>query len=198
MRNIYLASASERRQEILNKAGISFVKMVADVSEEIDEMRPEKAVEEISRRKGSYVAQNVSQYENYLVIAADTLVYADGELLGKPDDELQAREGLRMLSGHSHQVVTGVSLFYDVYEIDGTRLHKSITFHSITNVNVAELSERDIDEYIESREWEGKAGGYAIQGLFCKYVTSIEGEYDNVVGFPIAKFYSEATKLGIL
>lgn len=198
MRKIYLASASERRQEILKKAGIDYVKMVANVNEETDETRPEKAVEEISRRKGCYVAQHVSQYDGYLVIAADTLVYVDGELLGKPDDEEQAREGLKMISGREHQVVTGVSIFYDLHDMDGTRLHKSYTFHSVTKVYVAELSERDIDDYIDSEEWKGKAGGYAIQGRFCRYVTGIDGEYENVVGFPIARFYSETKKLGLL
>lgn len=197
MRSIYLASASPRRSDILTQAGFDYTKIIANVNELIYEERPEKIVENLAERKASFVAEMVSQYYNYLVIGADTVVFIDGEVLGKPDDIDQARYAISTLSGRTHQVITGVSLYYDISESSGVRLHKNIKFHETTLVEVAELSEREIEDYLETNEWMDKAGGYAIQGAFCKYITKITGEYENVVGFPIARFYSEYKRLGL-
>lgn len=116
-----------------------------------------------------------------LVLAADTTVVVDGEVLAKPDDESDARRMLRALSGRAHTVMSGVALASDA-DID-TRVE-------ITRVEFAPLSEDEIDWYVASGEPMDKAGGYAIQGLASRFVTRIEGSYSNVVGLPLALVYA--------
>lgn len=197
MRQIYLASASPRRQDILKTAGFSFSTIIANVSEEIHENRADKMVEILADRKASFVAEMMAQYGNYLIIGADTVVYLDGTQLGKPSSRKEAHEGLEMLAGNTHQVITGVSLYYDSSDESGVPLHKNVKFHATTEVDVAPMTTREIEDYLDTGEYIDKAGGYGIQGAFSKFITGIRGEYNNVVGFPIAKFYSECQRLGL-
>jgi len=182
MRNIILASASPRRKDILKTAGYDFDVKPVDVDEsKIIERDPHKLVQELARIKAKACADLLDDNEikDTLVIGADTLVFAGDRRLGKPADKKDWENTLKLLSGRSHSVITGVCLIYN---------DKCLVFDQETIVRVGELTDSDIRECIERGEDMDKAGGYAIQGAFSKYVDSIEGEYNNVVGFPIAKF----------
>lgn len=123
-----------------------------------------------------------------LIIGADTLVFLEDAQLGKPADKENWRTTIKSLSGKTHRVLTGVCLLWD---------DKVCKFYSSTEVQVAQMTDEEIDDFIARDEDMDKAGGYAIQGAFAKYIPSIRGEYNNVVGFPIAKFREEIVKNGI-
>lgn len=182
---IVLASGSPRRKMILESVGLDFEVITADCEEITEQTTPEGTVEDLSRLKALAVAKLVG---DALVIGADTVVAAEGIILGKPRDREDCLRMIRMISGGTHQVYTGVTLVYQ------GKVH---TFHSATDVYVSELSEEEIQSYVNSEEPYDKAGAYAIQGYFGKYITKISGEYNNVVGFPVAAFYQECKKLGI-
>lgn len=183
---IVLASASPRRKEILHTAGIGFEVCVSNVEEVITQSEPGLVVEELSRQKAEDVAKKYP--DDALIIGADTVVAVHGKILGKPKDREDAKAMLRELSGDVHQVVTGVTL------IRGEMKH---SFHTVTDVTVCELTEEEINSYVNLDEPMDKAGAYAIQGLFGKYITKIDGEYNNVVGFPVAAFYAYCRAHGI-
>lgn len=187
MDRIILASASPRRSQILKTAGYDFVVRPVDVDESVDGYNPEGLVMELAQSKALACVDTLSDEEkNYIVVGADTLVFVDDKQLGKPASSKQWREYIELMSGRSHNVITGVCIY-----------HKGNVrkFSQITRVNVARLSDEDIDAFIARGEDMDKAGGYAIQGYFSQYVTSIEGEYNNVVGFPIARFTQEIKSL---
>ena len=183
-RRMILASASPRRKEILEGAGFDFEIITSDADETIGRADPAETGMTLSYRKAKAVYETLAGEENILVIGADTLVYVDEDRLGKPRNKKEEYEFLKKMSGRSHDVITGVTLLYDV---DGVMTRKS--FAQITKVNVASLSDAEMDEYAADDEWMDKAGGYAIQGKFAKFITGIEGEYASVMGFPIAEFY---------
>lgn len=193
MRKIILGSGSPRRKEILKTAGYDFTVVTADVDENVTEDSPEATVMAISARKAESVAKLVADNgeKDFLVIGADTLVFLGSERMGKPGSEEEACEYLRRLSGNTHKVITGVSLYYD----DEEGNLNSRVFSASTEVDVARLSQEEIEQYAASGEPMDKAGAYAIQGQFGKYITAIRGEYNNVVGFPIAAFYKNAKDL---
>jgi septum formation protein len=142
---------------------------VSGVEEETQGHPREVAVEN-ARRKARAVAR-----PGELVLGADTIVVLDGEILGKPGDQEQAREYLGRLSGRTHEVVGGVAL-----------LGRG-EFTETTEVDFAALDQATLDWYVRSREWEGRAGGYAIQGRGAALITGIRGDYLNVVGLPLAR-----------
>lgn len=191
MRKIILASQSPRRREILEAAGIIFEVITSKKEEKTTETAPEKIVMELSKQKAEEVADSI-EAENYLVIGADTMVALDGVMFGKPKDYEEAFSMLKQLSGKTHQVFSGVTLLYDE---EGER--KSQSFYQKTDVTFLELTDYEIRRYIANEHVLDKAGSYAIQSSFSTYVAGINGEYNNVVGFPIAKFYSECKRLGI-
>lgn len=178
-----LASASPRRKELLSQIGLEFEIKVSDADENISEsLLPDELVKRLSKIKATAVREelsaNFSDEEN-AIIGADTVVYLNGEILGKPKDEEDAFRMLRALSGVSHSVFTGVTIL-----LPG----ETITFANETKVTFDTLSDEEIRKYIASKEPMDKAGAYGIQGLGGAFVTSIEGEYANVVGFPIGEF----------
>ena len=178
-----LASGSPRRKEILNRIGIPFTVRVSDADETVEEgMPPEEIVQELSRRKAYAAAQKDDK--ELIVIAADTLVALDGKVLGKPLGRNESEQMIRSISGRAHQVYTGVTL---LKLPEGERR----TFYSKTEVYVKPLRDEEIRAYVESGEGDDKAGAYAIQGEFGKYISSYEGDYDNVVGFPAKQFLEE-------
>ncbi|MCR4684983.1 MAG: Maf family protein [Lachnospiraceae bacterium] len=183
---IILASASPRRRDILTQAGIGFEVCASTVEEHSTKSIPFEIVEELSAQKALDVAERYPA--DVLVIGADTVVAIDAKVLGKPKDTSDAISMLRMLSGRTHQVFTGVTL-----RINGV----SHTFHVRTDVCVVRLSEQEITDYINSGEPFDKAGAYAIQGLFGKHITEIHGEYNNVVGLPIAAILAKCKALNI-
>ena len=176
---IILASASPRRAELLRAAGIDFDVRPADIDEAI---RPGEEPGDYVSRLAEAKARAVHERDgNQTVLAADTAVVVDGQILGKPMDEADAKRMLRMIGGRSHEVLTAVSLFHPG-EIVDTRI-------DATTVEFAELSDADIEWYVSSGEPMDKAGAYAVQGLASRFVTRVEGSYSNVVGLPIALVY---------
>lgn len=192
-RKIILASASPRRQDILHAAGYTFDIKPTDSSEDCDFTSPCDVVMELARRKAlackeSLDEEIINSPDGYLIIGADTLVFLDDSRLGKPGSVEEWRNCIKRLSGNTHSVYTGVCLIYD---------NQLKIFSSETKVSVASMSRDDIDSFISRGEDMDKAGGYAIQGYFSKYIPHIEGEYNNVVGFPIAKFREVLDEIGL-
>jgi septum formation protein len=180
---IILASASPRRAELLRAAGIDFDVRPADIDEAI---RPGEAPGDYVSRLAEAKARVVHERDgNQTVLAADTAVVVDGQILGKPMDEADAKRMLRMIGGRTHEVLTAVSVFHPGQIVD-TRV-------DATTVEFAELSESDIDWYVSSGEPMDKAGAYAVQGLASRFVTRVDGSYSNVVGLPIALVYQMLT-----
>lgn len=182
MKPLVLASASPRRHRLLSETGFSFEVVSSGVDETPPADRiPEDIAEDLARRKARAVGGDL---ERGTIIGADTIVVAkDGRLLGKPGDADEARATLGCLSGTTHRVITGVAL---LHRPSGTLC----SGHETTRVTMREMSKGEIQEYVESGEPFGKAGAYAIQEHADRFVTSIEGEYDNVVGFPCRMFLS--------
>ena len=183
---LILASASPRRRDLLRNAGIDFEVRPCQIVEEIqlDEL-PEEFARRAAREKALQVA--ASAPPGLLVLGADTVVVIDGQTLGKPSDPHDATRMLRLLSGRTHQVHTGICLVRAPTEIEALQ-------HETTLVTFRELDEEEIRQYVESGEPWDKAGGYAIQGLASKFVTRISGCYSNVVGLPVALVYETLKK----
>ena len=185
---IVLASASPRRREILAHLGLDFEVITADTDEASAIREPRALVCELSARKARAVAQRLGfspskdasgteQNEpRTLLIAADTVVSVAGEVLGKPRDRDDAARMLRRLSGRSHEVYTGITLFCD---------GKYVTDAGRTEVRFAPLAEEEIARYIATGEPDDKAGAYAVQGLAAAYIEGLNGCYFNVMGLPV-------------
>ena len=178
-----LASASPRRRELLAQVGLEFEVLVSDADENIEEsLSPDELVKRLSLIKAAAVKEELSAKGadgDSAVIGADTVVFHNGEILGKPKDEEDAFRMLKSLSGDTHSVYTGVTVLLG---------DETITFANETKVVFDTISDEEIKRYIASKEPMDKAGAYGIQGLGGAFVTSIEGEYANVVGFPIGEF----------
>lgn len=169
-----LASGSPRRRELLGGMGYEFEILVPDVDEHVaGPARDVVAV--LSARKAQAAAKQV---EDGIVIASDTLVSLNGEALGKPEDESDARRMLRTLSGNTHEVFTGVTI------IDAAS-GRSETRSVRTGVRFRSLSDAEIDAYIATGEPMDKAGAYGIQGGAGAFVEGLDGSYENVIGFPV-------------
>lgn len=180
---IILASASPRRADLLRAAGIDFDVRPANIDEAIlSGETPPDYVARLAEAKARAVHAGDG---NQIVLAADTAVVVDGQILGKPIDESDANRMLRLIGGRSHEVLTAVSLFHPGQIVD-TRV-------DTTAVVFAELSEADIEWYVSSGEPLDKVGAYAVQGLASRFVTRVEGSYSNVVGLPIALVYQMLT-----
>jgi septum formation protein len=187
---IILASGSPRRKEILKQAGLNF-KVIPSKKEEITSFtEPEKIVEELAFIKADDIKTQAP--ENSIIIGADTIVCNQGAILGKPKNKPEAIQMLLNLQGHEHSVYTGVCIILK----QGNQI-KVRKFAELTRVKVASLSKEKIEEYCYTGEPMDKAGAYAIQGLFAKYIEGIVGDYYNVVGFPIARFWKEMEELGV-
>lgn len=186
---IVLASGSPRRKELLSKLGLDFEIITKDTNEDFLSNDPTEIVEELSMRKAKAVFDTLS-YDEVLVIGADTIVYYDGEILGKPSDEAEAKDMISMLSDRTHSVFTGVSF---CLRKNGSETFK--TFHSETKVTFYPIDKYDIADYIKSGSPMDKAGAYGIQDDFAKHVKKIEGDYNNVVGLPLSMLYQELKKL---
>ena len=185
---IILASASPRRRELLEQIGIEFEIKISEVEEVVTSTKPEEVVKELSGQKAQAVFDVLEKEmkEDYLVVGADTIVFADGEILGKPKDYEDCKRMLRLLQNNIHQVFTGVTL---IWKEQGKTCKTS--FAEATDVRVCSMDEDEIKAYIETGEPMDKAGGYGIQGFFARYVEGIDGDYNNVVGLPVARLYKE-------
>lgn len=176
---LILASASPRRKQILSGAGFEFEVRPATVDETpLAGELPEDCARRLAREKALQVA--ATETAETLVLGADTVVVADHEILGKPQDAADARRMLRILSGITHRVITGVCLVRAPSQV------VALT-HETTLITFRNLDDEEIARYVASGEPMDKAGAYGIQGLASKFVTRVEGCYFNVVGLPVAR-----------
>lgn len=191
MSKLILASASPRRKELLKNVGYEFAIEVCDLEENSDKIMPWELVMDLAKVKAGAIMDK-HEGEDVIVLGADTVVANGEEILGKPRDLAQAKEMILSLHGKIHQVYTGVCLWWN----DG-KLKQHLTFYEKTDVEVYPMSLEEIDAYVSTKECVDKAGSYAIQGLFSPYVKGISGDYNNVVGLPVARIYQEMKKLGL-
>lgn len=191
---IILASKSPRRKELLSQVGYIYECVVSEKEENTDAVQPSDVVKELSQQKAEDVCAKIEKEgqmeEDCLVIGADTIVAKDSEIFGKPKDTEDAKRMLSALQGREHSVWTGVTL---IYLRDGKKKKK--VFAEETKVHMYSMSEQEIEEYIRTKEPEDKAGAYAIQGYAAKFIKKIDGDYNNVVGLPVARIYQELKKL---
>lgn len=190
MKKIILASASPRRREILHNMGLEFTVMPAADEEKTEKVQPSEVVKELSLSKALNISKQVEK--DTLIIGADTVVAFDGKILGKPKNQKDAFETLKLLQGTTHQVYTGVTIL-----CGDSGEWIPVTFSECTQVTFYPVSEEEILRYVESGEGMDKAGSYGIQGYFGGYVKKIDGDYLNVVGFPAARMFYELKKRGI-
>ena len=178
--DVILASRSPRRREILSMLGVKFEIVSADADESSEITAPNQLVRELALRKGratrDLLCAEGRLTDDTLIIASDTVVALGESILGKPEDEEEAREMLRSLSGKSHKVVSGIALL--------TKDRETAAAEE-TDVHFSVLSEQEIDRYVKTGEPMDKAGAYAIQGGASIWVEGIDGDYHNVVGLPV-------------
>ncbi len=187
---IILASGSPRRRMLLEQVGIVPEICVSDADETTDRTDPQVVVAELSKRKARDVARRCSG-KDAVIIGADTVVSLDGIILGKPRSEEEAREMIGLLQGRTHEVFTGV---YMIFTKDGSEE----SFVEKTEVEVSPMSCDAIAGYVDLGESMDKAGAYGIQGRFAAYINGIRGDYNNVVGLPVAHICSILRQKGIL
>ena len=181
-KRIILASGSPRRAEILASHGVDFTVMTSDADEKVEAgTEPKTACMYLALKKALAVRERVKEG---IIVAADTIVVSDGEIIGKPVDEEDAFETLKKLRNGSHSVMTGVALCDAGAE--NTRV-----FCEETHVFFSDYTDEDILAYIRTGEPRDKAGSYAIQGGWAEFVERIEGDYSNVVGLPWDRFFLE-------
>ena len=173
--SVILASQSPRRRELLGLFRIPFEIQAADIDETMDPDLPaDEEVGRVSRSKAMAIAAD----ENEIIIAADTIVVVDGKVLGKPQSPDHARQMLKSLSGRDHQVMTGVTVL---------KGEQSVTHTEVTHVTFRQLSDAEIDAYVQTGEPMDKAGAYGIQGGAALFCEKLHGDYYNVMGLPVCR-----------
>lgn len=188
MKKIILASNSPRRKEILKKIGLKFKVVKSNFEEYVDpKLKPHTLVKKLSLEKAKAIYKN---YKNAIVIGADTIVVCKGKILGKPKNEKEAFDMLKLLSGRTHWVLTGLTI------ID-TAPKKIITKAFKTRVKMRKIKEEEIDSYIRTKEPFDKAGSYAIQGVASKFIEKIVGDRESAIGLPLKPLTKELKKLGV-
>lgn len=190
---IILASGSPRRKELLLQIGIVPEIIVSHVEEKITSDVPAEVVMSLAEQKAVDVAKEMP--EGTVILGSDTVVAADGKILGKPKSHEEAYEMIRRLAGRSHQVYTGVCLVKKGPEGEADTV---VSYYDETDVNVSPMTEKEIREYADSEEPMDKAGSYAVQGFFARYIDGLKGSYANVMGLPVHLVYQELKKLGAL
>ncbi len=188
MRRIILASESPRRKRLLKQLDIDFEVVPSEIEEKLNpRLKPKGQAELLSKEKAKAVA---AKYNDAIIIAADTIIALEDEVLVKPQDGRDARRILKKLSGKVHTVITGFTIL-------DTENQKKITKSVETKVFFKNLQEKEIRSYIEKENLLDKAGAYAIQGIGVVFVEKIEGDYFNVVGLPLFALARELKKFGI-
>lgn len=188
---LILASGSPRRKEILENQGILFEVVKSGREEKTKETIPQKVVRDLSEQKALDVYDQIQGRRNIIILSADTVVAKDGEILGKPEDEEDVVRMLTLLQGSTHEVYTGVTLLLCAEDV------KTIHIQEKTEVTMYPMTEEEIRSYVSSGEPMDKAGAYAIQGKCAVFVEKINGDYNNVVGLPVAAVYQELKRNGI-
>lgn len=186
-KQIVLASASPRRKELLELMGLAFTIIPSKKEEIITKTVPSEIVEELALQKAQDVAAMLDA--ETIVIGSDTIVVCGEEVMGKPADEEDAFKMLKKLQGRVHQVYTGVA----VLDVTKDKITSDI-FHKKADVKVHDMSDKEIWDYIHQGQSLDKAGAYGIQGSFAVFVDEIKGEYNTVLGLPVAGLYQVLKK----
>lgn len=190
MKKLILASASPRRKQLLKQIGVQFEILPSDIEEKLNpRLKPLHQVEELSRQKAQATAK-MKGAKDSIILAADTMVSINDEILGKPKDEKDARRMLRKLSGSIHTVVTGFTLL-------DTLSNKSVTKSVEVKIWFKKLSSQEITAYIKTKEPMDKAGAYAIQEMGAIFIERVEGDFLGAVGLPLYLVVKELKKFGI-
>lgn len=193
MCKIILASGSPRRKEIFEQVGLDYEVVISGIEEYSDKTIPHELVQDLSKQKAMAVynqlvnKEELIDDETYIIIAADTVVTLDNNVLGKPRDRQEAYNMIEGIQGKIHNVLTGVSIIISRHKA----IIKEKCFYEDTGVEIYSMTDKEISQYIDSSEPYDKAGAYAVQGLFAKYVKRLNGDYYNVVGLPISRLYYE-------
>lgn len=185
--DLILASSSPRRRDFLNNMGVNYQIIKPHIDESVlPKEEPAVYVERMACTKAQVIA---NEHNNEVVLAADTIVVVEDEILGKPQDREDAKRILRKLSGRTHQVMTAVCIR------KGDIVHK---FTQVTNVTFAALDEALIETYVASGECDDKSGAYAVQGIGAMLIEKVEGSVSSVVGLPICQVRQILAEFGIL
>jgi len=185
---LILASASPRRRELLEQIGLTFTFETADIDETPRLAEdPIAYVRRLAEHKAAAVLARHQERGRLIVLGADTTVVIDNQILGKPEDEADAARILRLLSGRTHRVITGVALV--------TAFAPPLVAAETTEVEFSPLTDREIAAYIATGEPIGKAGAYGIQGRAARFIPRIVGDYSNVVGLPLARLSAMLAEL---
>lgn len=180
MKKLILASKSPRRKELLEKCGIPFSVDAAEIDETLNPALPlSEAIMDLSVCKASAVLE---RHPDAVVLGSDTIVVADGRILGKPKDRDEAKCMLGELSDRTHQVITGFAF------VSSEKVFRDV---SVSDVTFSRLSEQEIEAYVSSGEADDKAGAYGIQGLAGKFITGISGDFYAIMGLPLSMVYQE-------
>lgn len=188
MRTLILASASPRRAELLRQVGYTFKVLPGTVTEEVSDEVPSALVESLALKKSLAVASSLAQG---IVLGADTVVCCDGKILGKPADEHEAIDILKLLRGRKHEVITGIAL------VDAADHRRVVTDHLRTDVWMRNFDDDELLYYVRSGDPLDKAGAYGIQGFASVFIERLEGCYFNVVGLPLGLVYHHLARWGI-
>lgn len=183
---LILASNSRTRKEILDKVGLKYEVCPSNIEEHSIETDPKEYVMDLSRQKGLAIASSVSEG---VILSADSIIYIDDKKLEKPKTKDSAKEMLKLLSGRVNYAVTGVTIV-DKYQ------DKTITFSEVTEVYFDDMSDEEMDWYIENEQFIFERCGYSIAGKSAIYIPKINGDYYNILGMPISRVYKELHKLG--
>ncbi len=183
---LILASNSRTRKEVLDKVGVTYSVIPSNIEEHSDKTDPKEYAMDLSRQKAEAIAKNI---KDGVILSADSIIYIDDRELEKPKTKEQAKEMLKSLSGRVNYAVTGVTII-DLYK------NKEITINEVTEVYFDELSDEEIDWYIENEQYIFERCGYSIAGKSAIYISKINGDYYNILGMPISRVYKELSKLG--
>ena len=183
---LILASNSRTRKEILDKVGLRYEVIPSNIEEHSDKVEPKEYVMDLSKQKALAVAKNLKEG---VILSADSIIFIDGKKLEKPKSKEQAKFMLRKLSGRVNYAVTGVTII-DLYQ------DKTTTINEVTEVYFDELTDEEIEWYIDNEQYIFERCGYSIAGKSAIYIPKINGDYYNILGMPISRVYKELNKLG--
>lgn len=183
---LILAANSRTRKEVLDKVGLIYDVIPSNIEEHSDKTDPKEYVMDLSRQKAKAIAKDLKEG---VVLSADSIIYIDDKKLEKPKTKEQAKIMLRNLSGRVNYAVTGVTII-DLCQ------NKKVTLNEVTEVYFDELTEEEIDWYIENEQYIFERCGYSIAGKSAIYIPQINGDYYNILGMPISRVYKKLNKLG--
>lgn len=183
---LILASNSRTRKQILDNVGLKYTVIPSNIEEHSKETDPKDYVMDLSKQKAEFIAKDLTEG---VILSADSIICIDGKKLEKPKTREESKEMLKNLSGRINYAVTGVTII-DLYK------NKKMTFNEVTEVFFDELSDEEIEWYIENEEYIFERCGYSIAGKSSIYIPKINGDYYNILGMPISRVYKELRKLG--